>query len=428
MTWAREINFFLEIDPQTLLTMFWYAALIEAPRIMIAVIYLGGRAAVAGAMGGPLSTAELEFARISRVTILLPGHNEADSLERAVIGIHEQIGIPTQIVVVDDGSTDEMAAVGRRLKASGLIDVFVSTGLRGGKAAASNLGLTYCTGDYVIIADIDTSFDRDALARIIAPFADPSVGAVSGNIGVRNAEASLITRFQAIQYVNSIAMGRRVTDMLMGQFIASGAFAAFRRAALDMVGGWAAGPGEDGDVSTQLWRAGWVIRFAADAWALTDVPETLTALLRQRARWNRSFTMLRFRKHVGIFNPLQANFSLSNALRLIDSLFFEAIRPAMFFIYMAWLARELGAEMLPVVVFVISVYMSVSAVLFVISASASRPYGRLSLLPYLPGAVLFNGFVLRPASIYAYLSELLWRRGYRDSFVPGRILSNIEWF
>ena len=113
---------------------------------------------------------------------------------------------------------------------------------------------------------------------------------------------------------------------------------------------------------------------------------------------------------------------------MIDSLFFEAIRPAMFFIYMAWLARELGAEMLPVVVFVISVYMSVSAVLFVISASASRPYGRLSLLPYLPGAVLFNGFVLRPASIYAYLSELLWRRGYRDSFVPGRILSNIEWF
>src|SRR5690606_32931411 len=130
-----------------------------------------------------------------------------------------------------DGSKDDMAAIGRQLRAEGIIDVFVSTGLRGGKSAAANLGDTYCTGDIIIIADIDTSFDRDALARIVEPFAAPEVGAVSGNIGVRNTDASMIAKFQAIQYLISISLGRRVTNLLEIVFIASGAFAAFRREA-----------------------------------------------------------------------------------------------------------------------------------------------------------------------------------------------------
>src|SRR6266481_8084661 len=98
-----------------------------------------------------------------------------------------------------------MAEIGRQLKEEGLIDVFVSTGLRGGKSAATNLGLTFCTGELVVVGDVDTSFDRYAIERVAEPFGDPLVGCVSGNIGVRNYRGSIIAKFQAIEYLITIS-------------------------------------------------------------------------------------------------------------------------------------------------------------------------------------------------------------------------------
>jgi glycosyltransferase involved in cell wall biosynthesis len=314
----------------TLLTMFWYAAVIEVPRFLIGALYMAGREVLGFSPRTESISADGLAPRTPTISVLLPGHNEGAGLERTILGLQEQTTLPLQIVVIDDGSTDNMADVGRKLKARGLIDVFISTGLRGGKAAAQNLGLTYCKGDIIVVSDVDTSFDRDAIARLLERFADPLVGAVSGNLGVRNFSSTIVARFQAIQYLNSIAMGRRINDVLYGLFVASGAFAAFRREALESVGGWSAGPGEDGDVTTKLRRAGWSVTFQPHAWALTDVPETLTGLLRQRARWNRSFAMLRFRKHAHILNPLHSNFSLRDSLGTLDALYFEAIRPIAF--------------------------------------------------------------------------------------------------
>jgi cellulose synthase/poly-beta-1,6-N-acetylglucosamine synthase-like glycosyltransferase len=251
---------------------------------------------------------------------------------------------------------------------------------------------------------------------------------VSGNLGVRNFDRTVVARFQAIQYLNSIAMGRRVNDMLYGLFIASGAFAAFRREALESVGGWSAGPGEDGDITTKLRRAGWAVRFQPHAWALTDVPETLTGLLRQRARWNRSFAMLRLRKHAHILNPLHSNFSLRDSLGTLDAVYFEAIRPAAFLVYAVWIFAEFGAMAWPVVATVVAVYMIASTVLFLTALAVSGHNSRIGLLPYVPGAMLFNSVVLRPAAIYAYITELLWRFVYRDDFLPSRVLARVDRF
>jgi cellulose synthase/poly-beta-1,6-N-acetylglucosamine synthase-like glycosyltransferase len=97
------------------------------------------------------------------------------------------------------------------------------------------------------------------------------------------------------------------------------------------------------------------VRFQPHAWALTDVPETLTGLLRQRARWNRSFAMLRFRKHARILTPLHSNFSLRDSLGTLDALYFEAIRPIAFTVYLVWLFSEFGALAWPVVAIVVTV-------------------------------------------------------------------------
>ena len=76
-----------------------------------------------------------------------------------------------------------------------------------------------------MILDIDTTLDRDALERLLPYFADPRVGGVGGDLGVRNAGASLITRCQQIEYLIGISLGRRIGDLLGLLTIVSGASA-----------------------------------------------------------------------------------------------------------------------------------------------------------------------------------------------------------
>src|SRR6202035_4622537 len=118
------------------------------------------------------------------ISVILAGHNEADSLRFCVRALAEQTILAErggmEVIVVDDGSTDRMLDVARELQGKGNVDVVLRLDQRGGKSAAVNLGLSVCTGDIVVIADADTTFDRDAFAELLSYFADPRVGAVSG--------------------------------------------------------------------------------------------------------------------------------------------------------------------------------------------------------------------------------------------------------
>ncbi len=416
---------FIPRDFSSMFAMFWHAIIFEVPRVLIAAVVVGGvavfRSRQAADVEGPLQ-------QRPKVSLLLAGHNEGGCLDQAIAGLREQTYDNVEIIVIDDGSSDDMAARGNRLLAQGHVDVFLSTGLRGGKSAAANLGLAYCTGEIVMIADIDTSFDRDAIAQIVRPFDDPRVGGVSGNLAVRNPGESLTARFQAIQYLMSISLGRRFSDMLDILFIASGAFAAFRREALASVGGWEVGPGEDADLTVKLRRAGWKIRFQGDAWALTDVPVTPVALFRQRMRWNRSFVRVRMRKFRAIFDPRPAGFSWSNALGHLDIFVFQGLLPLSFYFYMVWLFATYGAAAVLILGVVSMAYVLASLMGFLISAAVNHRDGTFRLLIYVPGYALFNAYCLRAATIYAYLDELFLRNSYRDSYVPTRVLNAAERF
>jgi cellulose synthase/poly-beta-1,6-N-acetylglucosamine synthase-like glycosyltransferase len=404
-----------QLDIYGLVGMFWYATLLEIPRFALGLIVVSG-------------CSVLKFRRATRsipkrvgVSVLLAGHNEESVLRRAVRALGEQTRKDLQVVVVDDGSTDRMAAVGRRLQSEGLVDVFISTGLRSGKSAALNLGLTFCTGDLVIVGDIDTSFDRYAIERVIEPFVDPSVGGVSGNIGVRNYRTSVIASFQAIEYLITISLGRHLSDLLGIVLIASGAFAAFRRDALVAIGGWDVGPGEDANITLKLRRAGWKVRFAPEAWALTDVPETLSALFRQRRRWDASFVRVRLVRFRVVLNPFQRNFSLPTALGTLDLVFFHAILPAAFIVYLISSIVCYGSFFGVVLAVINTFYIAMTLIVFVCATVAAGPYGHLSLAPYVVGYALFRAYVMRIVTLWTYFDELFLRRSYRDTFVPTRV-------
>jgi cellulose synthase/poly-beta-1,6-N-acetylglucosamine synthase-like glycosyltransferase len=406
-----------QLDAYHLAGMFWYALVIEIPRFTLGLIVVSGCFLLKP--GRPVAAAPKK----TTISVLFPGHNEGSALRQAVVALGEQTCGNLQIVVVDDGSTDDMAEIGRQLKAGGLIDVFVSTGLRGGKSAATNLGLTFCTGELVVVGDVDTSFDRYAIERILEPFEDPLVGCVSGNIGVRNYQSSIIAKFQAIEYLITISLGRRVSDLLGILMISSGAFSAFRRDAVTAVGGWDVGPGEDANMTLKLRRAGWKVRFAPEAWALTDVPETALALFKQRRRWNASFVRVRLDRFRAILNPFQRNFSLLNALGTMDLIVFSVILPAIFLVYIVSCVTYYSSFLWLILIGVNAFYVTTTTIVFLCGVATAGGYGHISLVPYIIGYSIFRAYIMRMLMVWTFVDEFFLRTSYRDTFVPSRVLA-----
>jgi cellulose synthase/poly-beta-1,6-N-acetylglucosamine synthase-like glycosyltransferase len=205
--------------------------------------------------------------------------------------------------------------------------------------------------------------------------------------------------------------------------IASGAFAAFRRAALATIGGWDVGPGEDAGITIKLRRAGWKVRFAPDAWALTDVPEGIIALLRQRRRWSASFVRVRLIRFHGILDPFQHNFSFLSAVGTLDTVFFHAVLPILFLFYLVFAITYYGPYFSIVFLAVIAVYILVTGFVFICAAVSDGAYGHVSLVPFVVVYPLYKVILLRSMMIWTFLDEPLLSNSYRDTFVPSKVQS-----
>ena len=72
-----------------------------------------------------------------------------------------------------------------------------------------NTGLQAASYELVVMVDGDTVFEPDAVRMLVQPFADPSVGAVSGNAKVANRKG-LLGRWQHIEYVVGFNLDRRL--------------------------------------------------------------------------------------------------------------------------------------------------------------------------------------------------------------------------
>ncbi|MEV6298086.1 bifunctional polysaccharide deacetylase/glycosyltransferase family 2 protein [Actinoplanes sp. NPDC051861] len=217
------------------------------------------------------------------VSVIVPAYNEKEGIEAAVrslaCGDHPEI----EVVVVDDGSTDGTADLVDRLC---LPNVRVVRVPNGGKPNALNTGVALARHDLIVTVDGDTIFEEDSIRRLVQPFADPSVGAVAGNVKVGN-RTSIVALWQHIEYVIGFNLDRRLYEVLNCMPTVPGAIGAFRREALAEVGGVSDETlAEDTDVTMALCRAGWRVVYEEHAKAWTEAPTTLEQLYRQRYRWS----------------------------------------------------------------------------------------------------------------------------------------------
>ena len=219
------------------------------------------------------------------ISVLIPCFNEEKVIESSVRRILASNWSRLEVLVLDDGSSDHTADVVRKAFADEP-RVTLMAFENGGKARALNRGLAKAHGDVVVALDADTLFPSDTLAKLARWFVDPRVGAVAGNALVGN-RRNLITRWQALEYVTAQNLERRALAALGAVTVVPGAVGAWRRAALEALGGYPDDTlAEDQDLTIAMQRAGWRVEFDPEARAYTEAPETVSGLLKQRFRWS----------------------------------------------------------------------------------------------------------------------------------------------
>ncbi len=100
------------------------------------------------------------------VSIAVPLHNEEGNVEplyREIKGVMERIGLPYEIVLVNDGSTDKTGAILRRLKQKDHHLRVIELEKNSGEAAALSAGFHYAQGDWIINMDGDGQNDPRAI-------------------------------------------------------------------------------------------------------------------------------------------------------------------------------------------------------------------------------------------------------------------------
>jgi len=235
------------------------------------------------------------------VSVLIPCFNEEKVIVSSVRRILATHWDRLEVLVLDDGSSDATSAVVKEAFADEP-RVRLMTFENGGKARALNRGLELATGDVVVALDADTLFPPDTIPKLARWFADPRVGAVAGNalVGNRN---NLITRWQALEYVTAQNLERRALAALGAVTVVPGAVGAWRRTALEELGGYPADTlAEDQDLTLAAQRAGWRVEFDPDARAYTEAPETVGGLLKQRFRWSFGTLQCIWKHREGLFD------------------------------------------------------------------------------------------------------------------------------
>jgi cellulose synthase/poly-beta-1,6-N-acetylglucosamine synthase-like glycosyltransferase len=284
------------------------------------------------------------------VSVIVPAYNEEAGVVESVRAMLSLRYPDFEVVVVDDGSTDD--TFGRLRREFSLVAVdrvipdeipvrgpvtsvhvpqFSSVPLvvvrkeNGGKTDALNVGLNMARYPLVCMVDADSILDPGALLAVSKPFVDDPLRVVATGGVVRVANGSVIragrviearmprgwlSRIQVVEYLRAFLLGRTGWSRLGGLLVISGAFGLFRRDVLVEVGGLDHDCiGEDAELVVRLHRhlrerrRDYRIVFVAEPVSWSETPSTARVLGRQRRRWHRGLTEILWKHRRVIGNP-----------------------------------------------------------------------------------------------------------------------------
>ena len=227
-----------------------------------------------------------------------------------------------EILVVDDGSTDNTWQILQRYKSHKHVRLFQKT--NGGKYTALNLALGHTSAELIGCLDADSFVAPNALLEIVQRFQDQEVMAVTPAIKIHKPK-SVIELIQKAEYMFAVFI-RRTFASLDAIFITPGPFSLFRKSVFEQIGVYReAYNTEDLEIALRMQKHHLKIENAHTAHVYTNAPKTLRSLYSQRLRWTYGFLKNISDYRFMIFNKRFGNlgmFILPTALLLIFATFY----------------------------------------------------------------------------------------------------------
>lgn len=187
-----------------------------------------------------------------------------------------------EILVVDDGSTDNTLSIARSFEHEPQIKVFTKE--NGGKHTAVNFGINQTKTDLVGCLDADSFVDSEALLEIVKVFQNPEMMAVTPCMIVKTPK-TFVQQAQKIEYTIGALLKRIFGDLSAIQ-VTPGPFSIFRRKVFEDLGLYKkAYNTEDFEIALRMHKHGYKIGNAPKAFVYTTTPATPYKLFRQRLRW-----------------------------------------------------------------------------------------------------------------------------------------------
>ena len=284
------------------------------------------------------------------VSVIVPAYDEGPGIVPAVQAMTALRYPRYEVVVVDDGSSDDtfeqlrkhfdLVEVPRVVPdevpyTSQVLSVHVARAnpetltvvrkTNGGKSDALNVGINLAKHPLVCMVDADSVLDPDALLSVAKPFGDDPlrVAACGGVVRIANGckvvggrvvdvrmPRSWLVRVQVVEYLRAFLMGRTGWSRLGGLVVISGAFGIFRRDLVVKIGGMAHDTvGEDAELVVRLHHylrergEDYRVIFVAEPVSWSEAPASLRVLGRQRRRWHRGIAEILSKHRRMILNP-----------------------------------------------------------------------------------------------------------------------------
>ena len=258
------------------------------------------------------------------ITIMVPAHNEEVVIEDTIDYLMTKINYGNyEVLVTDDGSTDETPAILARLQKKYPKLRVIRIDKNKGKAHAFDIGMAFAKGRLILSNDADTVPEPDALSNYVNYFIRPggrNISAITANMDVKN-RTSLLGKSQTVEFSSIVGIIKRTqAGVLGGLYAYSGANTMYRKDALIDVGGFRQDRAtEDISIAWDHQLNGWISVFAPTIIFFMEVPVSLPMLYRQRKRWAKGGTevwLTNFKKV--LFHPFE---NIGRTFMFIDQTF-----------------------------------------------------------------------------------------------------------
>jgi len=271
-------------------------------------------------------------AELPGVTVIIPAFNEGTLVRKSIAAAGNSCypNGKLQLIVVDDGSTDDtwthiVAAVESLGPVANVLVIKQPQNM--GKRQALYAGFRHARCEVIVTIDSDSILEQDALRNAVSALVrEPRIGAVAGCVEVLNPRDSMITRFLRCTFSLSFKFVRAYQSEFRGVFCTPGALSVYRAEVVHKVAdewvkqtflGRVCTTGEDRAMTNLILREGWLTAYQGNAVVRSKMPSNYVGMACMFLRWARSNIRETIILNRFMFKPFRREFITSFRVNML---------------------------------------------------------------------------------------------------------------